>query len=180
MKPISVFLVAVTLLISGCEAPPNQRLISATPASSQQFSEAKSAAAVCGRHAPNWVAASAELKADGYVETKDPRLASVRRAVILEKSGTDVIVLLGSEGKERACIVGLEGMTPQQSFELAQPWVQKFDAQTNAERGQGLAKDAVQAWGKIEENRNIFIAAFKTWDVLEGPGAAARLFFIQR
>ena len=53
-----------------------------------------------------------------------------QRAVILEKSGTDVIVLLGSRGGEGACIVGLKGMTPEQSFELAQPWVEKFDGKT--------------------------------------------------
>ena len=103
-----------------------------------------------------------------------------QRAVILEKPGTDVVVLLGASGGEGACIVGLEGMTPQQSFELAKPWVKTFGVRTNAERGQGLAKNAVEAWGTIEENRIVYIAAFKTWDVLDVPGAAARLLYIQR
>ncbi|MEL6466499.1 MAG: hypothetical protein AAFQ58_16155 [Pseudomonadota bacterium] len=183
MKPAVMSLVAVILLLSGCDTAVNQTLVSTTPATPQEFSEAKSAASVCGRHAPNWVAASTALKAEGYAETEDPRLASIQRAqraVILEKPGIDVVVLLGARGGEGACIVGLEGMTPQQSFELAQPWVKKFDARTNAERGQGLAKNTVQAWGTLEEKRIVYIAAFKTWDVLDAPGAAARLLYIQR
>ncbi|MEP5732249.1 MAG: hypothetical protein ABJL67_23105 [Sulfitobacter sp.] len=183
MKPVVMFFVGVTLLLAGCAKPVNQKLVSTTPATPQQFSEAKSAASVCGRHAPNWVAASTALKAKGYTETKNARLASIQRAqraVILENSGTDVIVLLGSRGDEGACFVGLAGMTPQQSFELAQPWVKKFDARTNAERGQGLAKNAVQAWGTLEEKRIVYVAAYKTWDVLDAPGAAVRLLYIQR
>jgi len=88
--------------------------------------------------------------------------------------------MLGSRGSEGACIVGLEGMTAQQSFELAQPWVRKFDARTNAERGQGLAENAVQAWGTLDDMRVVYISAYKTWDVLGVPGAAARLLYKQR
>lgn len=183
MKSAVMFVAAATLLISGCDTPVNQKLVSTNPATPQQFSEAKNAATVCGRHAPNWVSASTALKSGGDTETENARLVSIQRtqrAVILENSGTDVIVLLGSRGGEGACIVGLKGMTPQQSFELAQPWVEKFDGKTNSERGQGLAKNAVQAWATIEEERIVYIAAYKTWDVLDVPGAAARLFYIQR
>ncbi|WP_321830003.1 hypothetical protein [Thalassovita sp.] len=183
MKLTHLFLVFFSVLLAACDAPVDQKMVSTVPASAQQFSEAQKAAAVCGRHAPNWVAASQSLKSIGYHETEDPRLASIQksqRAVILEKTGTDVVVLLGASGGEGACIVGLEGMTPQQSLELAKPWVKTFGVRTNAERGQGLAKNAVEAWGTIEENRVVYIAAFKTWDVLDAPGAAARLLYIQR
>ena len=71
-------------------------------------------------------------------------------------------------------------MTPQQSYRLALPWVAKYDALTNEERGQGLSANAIQAWGRLEEDRIVYIAAYKTWDVLEVPGTAVRLLYIQR
>lgn len=169
--------------VSACDPAVNTDMISTTPVSALEFSEAQKAAQVCGRHAPNWSTVENELAAIGYFETTDERLSGVQRdqrAVILESPTSDVLVLLGSRGGEGACIVGMDGMTPAQSYELALPWVREFDAQTNEERGQGLANNAIQAWGRLEEDRIVYIAAYKTWEVLDVPGAAARLLYIKR
>lgn len=93
-------------------------------------------------------------------------------ALAREKAGRHMVAA--------CCIVGLEGMTPQQSFQLAEPRARKFDAQTNAERGQGLVSNAVQAWASIGESRGVYVAAYKTWEVLDSRGAAARLLYVQR
>ena len=183
MKQITALAVTAAFLLTGCDTPVNDTLVSQAPAPAQNFAEARKAAAVCARHAPNWGSAETSLKAAGFAETKDRRLKAVARAqnaVILENPAADAVVLIGSRGSEGACIVGLRGMTPQQSYKLAEPWARKFGARTNAERGQGLAQNAEQAWGTIEENRIVYIAAYKTWDVLAAPGAAARLLYIKR
>ena len=182
MRAATLLLIATPILF-GCDAPVNESLISTSPAGAQQFAAAKNAAANCARNAPDWAAVEIALKRAGYSETSDDRLRAIQRdqkAVILEAPDTDVIVLVGSAGREGACIVGLKDMTPQQSYELALPWAKKYGALTNEERGQGLADDAIQAWGSLEDDRIVYIAAFKTWDVLDVPGAAARLLYIQR
>lgn len=171
------------LALIACDAPIDQAKISDVPISSLQFSDAKSAAAICGRNAPNWDAAETALKANGYLELTEYRQVGILRqfrAVILKSANSDALVLIGSRGGKGACIVGAEGMTPQQSFELALPWVRQFDAQTNADRGQGLANNAVQAWGTSDEDSIVYIAAYKTWNFLSVPGAAARLIYVER
>lgn len=173
----------IALAVSGCDPSVDESLLSKEPASSDQFAAAQDAAAVCSRTAPNWNATEVAFKQLGFAETQDPRLQAIQKAqkaVILQKPSTDLVILVGSRGGEGACIVGLIGMTPQQSFQLAQPWVQKYGALTNEERGQGLAKNAIQAWGVLEEDRIVYLAAFKTWDVLGVPGSAAQLLYIER
>lgn len=183
MKNLKISGLIGTIFLVGCDEPVNEKLVSKTPVSSQQFLAAKNAAATCSRHAPNWGAVESAFKGIGYKETTDVRLKAIqsaKKSVILEAGDSDVVVLVGSRGGEGACIVGMRGMTPQQSYELALPWVKKYRAQTNKERGQGLANNAVQAWGVLEENRIVYIAAYKTWDIFDVPAAAARLLYIQR
>lgn len=161
----------------------DQSKISTVPAAESQIAAATKAAEVCGRHAPDWGAAKATLQRTGYSETTDPALKRSGRSngsIFLRDSASDVVVQIGQRGKEGACIVGLPGMTPEQASRLAQPWVAKFDLKTNAERGQGLAQSAQQAWGGVGADRIIYVAAYKTWDAFDGPGAAARLLYIQR
>ncbi|MEM6638133.1 MAG: hypothetical protein AAF667_19870 [Pseudomonadota bacterium] len=177
------FLIFAVFALAACDAAVDEDMISATPVSALEFSDAQKAAEICGRNAPNWTAAETALKASGYLETTDERLLGIQRsqrAVILESPTSDVLVLLGSRGGEGACFVGSEGLTPQQSFELALPWVRQFGALTNEERGQGLANNAVQAWGTLTDDLIVYIAAYKTWDVLGAPGAASRLLYIAR
>lgn len=72
-------------------------------------------------------------------------------------------------------MVGVEGMTPEQSYQLALPLVAYFEATSNTELGQGLTPNAVEAWRAAGATTPVFIAAYKTWDVLGVPGAAVRL-----
>lgn len=185
LKNLRKFILALALGAFGLTAcvSVDDDLISKTPASAQQFAEAKKAAATCGVHAPNWKALEAAYLSMGYSETQDKKRISVQKSqgvVILEKAGTDMVIMVGSRGGEGMCIVGLKNMTPQQSYELAQPWVKKFGLLTNAERGQGLSDLMVQVWGKTEERRVIYVGARKTFDVLDAPGSAASLRYIVR
>lgn len=174
-------ILATALLLTGCmteETPSSYTPASYTAATQQQFAVAKSAASTCAQHAPNWTTVEAALLQKGYIATPDARLKSIQskqRATILEKPQSGVVVLIGTKSKEGACIIGLKGMTPEQSYELALPWVEQYGAVSNSERGQNLSKRAVQAWAARVDNRQIYIAAYKTWDVLDVPGAAARL-----
>lgn len=171
------------LALAACNTTVDQTMISQAPIPSGQIAYARKAVEICGSHVPNMQNAQDALLANGYRETTDERLANIRRTqrvTILENDNSNVIVLLGSQGRRNICVVGLEGLTPQQSYSLALPWVKKFDAQTNAERGQGLSNNASQAWGVIEEERIVNIVAYKTWDILDAPGAAVRLIHIKR
>ena len=79
------------------------------------------------------------------------------------------------------CYVGLRGMTPDQSFRLAQPLVREFGATTNAENDQGLSEHVVQAWQVRNTSvPTVLIAAHRTWPWDRGnwpqvPGAAVTL-----
>lgn len=181
IKTVTTALAAATL--SACDPMVDTQMISATGVSVATMSKAQQAAQICAQNAPNWVDVENALKVSGFAETQDERLTEIaraQRAAILENASEQVVVLVGSRGGEGACIVGARGMTPQQSFQLASPWAEQFDLQTNEERGQGLANNAVQAWGRIDDTGVIFTAAYKTWDVLDEPGAAARLLMTVR
>ena len=181
IKTVITILGAVTL--SACDPTVDTQLISTTDVPVTTFSKAQQAARICAQNAPNWVDVEDALKVSGFAESQNERLTAIareQRAAILEDVSEQVVVLVGSRGGEGACIVGARGMTPQQSFQLAAPWAQQFDLQTNEERGQGLANNAVQAWGRIDDAGVIFTAAYKTWDVLDEPGAAARLLMTVR
>ncbi len=183
MKTLLSVCAAGVLLLAGCDASVDQKLVSATPASPQQFAAARNAAAVCAQHAPNWQAIEATLRSRGYVDPTDAGLRSAlerQDAKVLQTPDANLLVLLGSRPDQGACIVGLKGMTPQQSFALALPWVKQHGAETNEARGQGLADNAVQAWRATNEDQIIYIAAYKTWEVLRAPGAAARLLFVRK
>ncbi|MEM8978879.1 MAG: hypothetical protein AAGD04_05305 [Pseudomonadota bacterium] len=174
----------LTVLLLGCGVSVDEDLISTQPAPKLEFVEARKAAALCAKHAPDWAALEEAFKSAGYAKSKDPRLAGFARSTgtaVLDKANTGMRVLVGEKNdQEGACIIGLEGMTPEQSFALAQPWVGAFEAVTNAERGQGLSQNAAQAWASFEAERIIYIVAYKTWNVLFQPGAAVRLIYIER
>lgn len=89
------------------------------------------------------------------------------------------------EASSQGCIVGLEGMTPEQSYELALPWVDAYGARTNASLGQGLSQHVIEAWRATSpQGVPIFIAAYKTWPLRSNvasdlPGSAVRLSYSQ-
>ncbi len=82
---------------------------------------------------------------------------------------------------EQRCYIGVLSMTPEQSLQLAQPWVREYRAITNAEFGDGLSPHVVQAW-RVQPGPvpTVLIAAHKTWPWDRGtwpdePGAAVTL-----
>lgn len=181
MKSLALFLALLSLAACNTSVAPDPDKISALPAAASHMNLARQAAKACGTHAPDYIATATTLKKLGFRSAQDPRLASIDARFpgnIYEAQGGAVVVQLGSVGRENGCLVGAKGMTPEQAYDLALPWVEKFGALTNAERGQGLSKKAVQAWGSLTEDRIVYIAAYKAWDLLDTPGAMARLIYI--
>lgn len=174
-------------LVSGCARipPVNTATISKSPASSVAFAEARKAVRACSA-LPDVKAMFDRFEAIGYRSPSAPDSASrtdlpggKTRVVIPVVSHDDgeVIVQAGAG----YCYVGLRGMTPQQSFTLAQLWVKRYGATTNAENGDGLSDHNVQAW-RVQRNGvpSVLIGAHKTWPWDRGrwpsvPGAAVTL-----
>ena len=179
-KPI---LTCLVLMLSACDPRVDEGLISYFGAPESELVIAKQAADICKATAFTWNLREALFRNAGYVEPTDERLQALADeldGVILVRPESGVVVQLGGEatlgGKSRSgCIVGLKGMSPQQSYELALGWAEHFDAPTNAELGQGLAKNAIEVWNLYGDRHLVRIAAYKTWEVLGEPGAAARL-----
>lgn len=174
-------MVASGILLAACNTDVGQHEISAKPLPQAQMSVASRATSICAKHAPNDEGAIEDFLVNGFHPTSDKRLVAISNRYageILESGG--VVVQVGKQGREFGCVIGAVGMTPEQSYNLALPWVSQYNAQTNAERGQGLSKKVVQAWGIHEENRIVYLSALKSWDVLDTAGAAARLIYIER
>lgn len=175
-------ILAVIAALAGCNTT-SSKGISESPAPPLEIKSAARAVAVCARHAPDWAAAEAEFLKRGFAETRNLRLVAAGErngSVFLQDNSSGVLVQLGSARGEGACLVGLPSLTPDQSYRLALPWVKQYDLATNAERGQGLSSRAVQAWGRMDSDQAIYVAAYKTWDALEAPGAAVRLLIAAR
>lgn len=170
-------LIAIALL-SGCAPQVDETLISYFDAPEQNMSEARRAVDLCLKTSGSWNLREQLFRQARYLDAtfEDPeRDIDKLRAVVLIQPETDVVVQLGADGGKSGCIVGLKGMTPQQSYELAQPLVAHFGAISNTALGQGLTPNAIEAWRASGTYAPIFIAAYKTWNVLEAPGAAVRL-----
>lgn len=172
------FYLLLVMLLAGCAPSVDEKLISYFPAPADQIALAEDAVDICGRTPKAYQFREALFRSLGFSEPDDPELhimAKQKRGTVLVKPGSDVVVQLGGDGGRSGCIVGVKGMTPQQSFDLALPWVQKYEAVSNEELGQGLTHNAIQAWRTSDEDPTVFIAAYKTWDVLGVPGAAVRI-----
>ncbi|TCS60016.1 hypothetical protein EDD52_11626 [Primorskyibacter sedentarius] len=178
--------VAAMLGLAGCPGipPVNTATISQTPASNRLFAQAKEAVRICSK-LPDWKAVYSAFGAAGYeIRTldalgQDGRV--VQRTHFVNGEDAEIFLI----ATPRGCTVGIENMTPAQSFELAQPWVKAFGAKTNAELGQGLSPHVVQAWRSIRDDRHVYIAAHKTWPAdnyvfPDVPGAAATLKVFRR
>ncbi|MEO1177727.1 MAG: hypothetical protein AAFV87_11330 [Pseudomonadota bacterium] len=142
------------LVLAGCDAPERTPPVSDTPVPADVFTLAQQTAAACAEHLPDWEAVVDELTNGAFLESSDPAMRAAARAnggVVIEAADGDLVVAISgtrarrSGKRETLCFIGAVGMTPDQAFDLAQPWVRRFDLQTNAERGQGLSSDAVQA-----------------------------------
>lgn len=182
MRLPHILALVATLALGACASQPmDESLISRTPASPEKFAFAKKTAKVCADSLPSLPETQEGLEAIGYVSGADPNVKArnTPRGPFLQAEGSDMLVVLIGQGRESLCFIGLLGMTPEQSFQLAQPLAESFDGVTNAERGDGLASDVVQAWsGKSPAGATVFIAAYKGWDVLRTPGGAVRIIFV--
>jgi hypothetical protein len=178
VRLISSIALSMVLAVSGCMTAEGTGQSASVKASDEQFAFASQAAKVCSDTFPDEKAAETKLKSLGYNETGGQAGFRYYRS-----DNSDVILVIGRMSKERICIVGLENMTPDQSYNLALPWVNKYRAVTNAERGQGLSKKVVQAWASFDDKRNVYIAANKSWQEQrepfpKTPGASIRLIYL--
>ncbi len=182
-----ITLVLGCALFSGCVGIPevNTNTISTTPASSMTMNIARKAVRACAE-LPNSTAMFDRFEATGFRSPNAPDFASRTKAAggevrvvipLVSFDDGNVIVQAGIG----YCYVGVRGMTPQQSFELAQPLVSRYKAITNAEHGDGLSDHVVQAW-RVQPKGvpRVLIAAHKTWPWSRGkwpsvPGAAVTL-----
>lgn len=177
------------VFLAGCtDIPPvSTSTISTSPASAQAFSQAQRALRVCAA-LPDSKRMFDGFEALGYREAGGPDVSSVTK---LPGGGRSVVVPLvyHNDGQlivqaaEGYCFVGLRGMTPEQSYRLAQMLVRKYDLATNAELGQGVSSHVVEAWqAKTRPSSRILVAAHKTWPWDRGhwpkdqKGAAVTLY----
>lgn len=185
-KLLCMVLFAVTLVSSCADIPSvNTATISNSPASATAFAEARKAVRACAG-LPDAKVMFDRFEAIGYRSSGAPDRTSrtdlqggTTRVVVPTVSHDDGEVIV--QAAAGYCYVGLRGMTPQQSFTLAQTLVKRFGATTNAENGQGLSDQVVQAW-RVQRNGTpaVLIAAHKTWPLDRGrwpsvPGAAVTL-----
>ena len=174
-------LLLASVLVSGCMS--DQERIIANPAPDARIAEGERAAALCQQNMPNTAATETALISSGFVKGKEESTGAGALNFANSYTSADgtVVTTVGSQGSnEKLCLIRIAGMTPEQSVTLAQPWVQEYGALTNAERGQGLSRDAAQAWGSVESDRIIYISAIKNWRADEIPGGAVRMIHIQR
>lgn len=181
------FSLAVFALIASCVGIPplNTSTISTTPASSSNINTVRKAVNACAG-LPDAPKMFGRFEAAGFRPPNSPKVASTTE---LANGGTRVVVPVVAyddddvivQAGDGYCFVGLRGMTPQQSYQLAQILVKEFNATTNAANGQGLSHHVVQAWQVQENGRaKVLIAAHKTWPWDQGrwpdvPGAAVTI-----
>ena len=184
MKIRSKLTTCSVVILAACAPTVDQALISTQPAAATTISVAQNAVDICSQTPSDRLMTANTLTSNGFKPASldhFPNLQNLQnRTLAFEAAGGEVLVIVATDGNETACLVGGHDITPEQSFALAQPWVEKFDALTNAERGQGLSNLVVQAWASFTDERNVYISATKTWDVLEGPGSAVRLIYLEK
>lgn len=176
-------LVCIIFALAGCPGIPdvNTSTISETPASTQRYNAAKEAVRICSRY-PDTEAVLRGFEALGYKRTRFELTTKDGQTLVSESinsQNSDLKIFASSAG----CTIGLEGMTPEQSFQLVQPWVRKYGLVTNASLGQGLSPHVVQAWQFPEfPTTQVLASAGKTWHwdgpiSSKVPGASVRLIY---
>ena len=166
----------ISALLSGCAPPVDETLISYFGASEETIAKAREAAQLCTDFGPQ--EREVEFREQGFVNAafeNSERSVDELRATLLIHADTGIVALLGKDGGTSGCKIGAKGMSPQQSYELALPWVALINGVSNEDLGQGLTPNAIQAWRGYRNGFQTFVAAYKTWDILEEPGAAVWL-----
>ncbi|CUH52944.1 THUMP domain-containing protein [Shimia marina] len=163
------FWLALCLGLGACSIPPvDPTYISDTPADAASFALAQRAVRACSDlHSPD--AVQRKLTQAGFQVVAKGTASRGRERFDVVAPDADVIVHFNASN----CFVGLVGMTPEQSYELAQIWVKAHQAKPNSAYGDGLSDHVVGAWrrffeepaaqGKAPYQHRIYIAAFKTW-----------------
>jgi len=160
------------LALAACVPQVDRTYISDTPASPASFAVAQQAARAC-KHTYDRKTRDNSFRRAGFKVVEQPVTKNGRTFTKTEITAPDdaVHVIVSGLGQ---CWVGLEGMTPEQSAELAQIWVYAFDAEPNSASGNGLSDHVSGAWrnffveperfpDKPEYEHRIYIAAYKTW-----------------
>ncbi|MEO9819961.1 MAG: hypothetical protein ABJ370_13905 [Paracoccaceae bacterium] len=178
-KTFLLFALAIMGLTACVTLPPAGKISNAAVAQNT-LSVAEKAVEICGRTFPNLNSATVALMNTGIAETTR-RFEGGKE---LDGANGQIRVQLGARPvdqgrKEYVCLISVIGMTPEQGFSLVQPWVQRYDAITNAQAGQGLSPSAIQAWRSMTPARIAFIAANKANKTFRQAGASVRLIIIQ-
>ncbi len=161
------------VILTGCGIPPvDTTYVSREPASAQDFAVARRAVEACTDPRRSDRMRAAFERAGFTVSDKTEALRNGRTItrMIVDDPRDRVSVLVGGGD----CFVGLVGMTPRQSAELAQIWVRAHQAQPNSAFGDGLSDHVSGAWrrfftepprfpDKAAYRHRIYIAAYKTW-----------------
>ena len=178
MKRLRQSVCVAVIAVSGCDPAVDTSLISRTPAPAAAVERAETALAICARNLQDYAETVRLIAAAGFAETRSSILAEPQsrfrfRSFASARHGVEITIV--QQDRENLCLVGVDDLTPAQSFDLAAPVAEMFGAVTNAERDNGLANNAVEAWALFGPDRNLYIAAYKTWAPLGQPGAAVRL-----
>ena len=179
-------LIGAVMALAGCPGipPVNTETISENPASAARYAAARQAVNICSR-LPDTEAVMRGFEALGYERSRLEFTTNDGKTLVSESvtsQNTDLKIIASSAG----CTIGLEGMTPDQSFQLAQPWVRKFGLVTNESLGDGLSPHAVQAWQyPTFPHTQVLVSAGKTWHRNSGissnaKGASVRLIYSQK
>jgi len=171
VMPVSKLPSILCLLgLVGCGIPPvDTTLVSKAPADARSFAVAKQAVRAC-RSLTN---RKKNFRRAGFGYSTQPvalRNGREISRVIVSPPNDAVSVLVDGS----SCYVGLENMTPRQSYELAQIWVKSYSAQPNSAHGDGLSDHVSGAWrnffteparfpDKAPYRHRIYIASYKTW-----------------
>ncbi|WP_424967024.1 hypothetical protein [Dinoroseobacter sp. S375] len=161
------------LTVIGCTVPPvDPTFISSVPADPQSFAVAQKAVRACSDPL-NKERVLKNFQRAGFTVSQYPVASRFGgTATRIDVSAPDPAVsVLYQSGR---CYVGLEGMTPSQSAQLAEIWVNAHNARPNSEFGDGLSDHVSGAWrhffteparvpSKAAYYHRIYIAAYKTW-----------------
>ncbi len=199
LRPSAYIAIAAVALSACVSSQFDEAMISEIPADASSLAIAQQAVKACAS-LPDEDGVSRSFKQAGFQVSKQPVALSNGREterMLVKAPNENVSVLVHGNN----CYVGVVGMTPGQSVELAQHWVSKFKAHSNSAHGDGSAEQVAGAWRKFENKvgleHTVFIAAYKSWptgpydpqrnvafsvsDLFPNvPGAAVKLNYIDR
>lgn len=142
----------------------------------------------CARNAPNTSVVVNELKKAGLVDRTAPEVLVVKASLpphqtysALENAALGVKVIVTSstgEGKSMKCLLGVKEMTVAQGTNVAQPWVQKFKANTDQKNGHFAIQGGVAIeWRSVADRNYTRVAVTPKLKSLKARGAGVWMDF---